>query len=194
MTFRTVAAIGGLALLFPAGAVDAAPPSSAAASAAAYDDAIVALMKQQAPLKARVDGFRAIVAAYYDMPGIAALVAGPAWTAAPAASRAALIAALTRHSAIALARNFARYGGERFVLDPTVQQRGDSAIVKMTITSGSSHDILYYRMRGGRIVDVISGGVSQLAVQRSDVAATAAAGGVAAVVARLDEVDAKAMR
>ena len=46
-------------------------------------------------------------------------------------------------------------------------------------------------MRGGKIFDVTSGGVSQLAVQRSDVASTASSGGVAAVVKRLHEVDAK---
>lgn len=191
MTSRPRAAIAIAALLAASPAL-AAPDAAAASRAAAYDDAIVAVMKQQAPFKARVERFRALIAGYYDMPAIAALVAGPAWAGAPAADRQALIAALTRHSAIALARNFDRYGGERFLLDPIVQQRGDSAIVKVTIASSGGHDILYYRMRGGKIIDVISGGVSQLAVQRSDVAATAASGGVAAVVKRLDEVDAKA--
>ena len=63
-------------------------------------------------------------------------------------------------------------------------------IVKTTIES-KGRDVLYYRFRGGRIIDVISGGVSQLAVQRSDLAGTAAGGGVAAIVKRLDQVDAK---
>lgn len=186
-----VAAVAAASLAITAPAL-AQPDAAVSARAAAYDDALVAVMKQTLPMKPRVDRFRGIVSEYYDMPAIAALVAGPAWAGATAVDRAALIAALTRHSAISLAKNFGKYGGEKFLLDPAVQQRGDSAIVKVTIQSGGSRDILYYRMRAGRIIDVVSGGVSQLAVQRSDVAATAASGGVAAVVKRLDQVDAKA--
>jgi phospholipid transport system substrate-binding protein len=166
--------------------------SAAPARAAAYNDAIIAVMKAKAALPARTEHFRAIVSTYYDMPAIAALVAGPAWTSAPAADRQALTTALTRHSAIQLAKNFKSYDGEKFLIDPAVQTRGDSSIVKTTIAgSGGSKDVLYYRMRGGRIIDVISGGVSQLAVQRSDVSSLAA-GGVGAIVKRLNEVDGKA--
>ena len=186
--------------LLAASVVLAAPASAATTGAAgrieAYDAAIVAVMKAGLPMKPRADRFAEIVATYYDMPGIAALVIGPGWATTPAADRATLTAALARHSAISLARNFKRFGGETFVVDPAVQQRGDSAIVKVTIVS-SGKDVLYFRLRqaGGNwaIVDVISGGVSQLAVQRADLAGTAASGGAAAVAKRLAQLDAKAM-
>ena len=173
-----------------------AAPAAPTARIEAYDDAVIAVMKQRAPMKARVDQFGSVVASYYDMPGIAALVIGPGWATSSAADRATLTAALARHSAISLARNFKSFGGERFVVDPAVQQRGDSMIVKVTIVS-SGKDVLYFRLHqaGGNwaIVDVISGGVSQLAVQRADLAGTAASGGAAAVARRLAQLDAKAL-
>jgi phospholipid transport system substrate-binding protein len=152
-------------------------------------------MKQKLPLAARIDRFEPLVRAYYDMPAIAALVIGPVWAKTSAADRAAAIDALTHHSAVSLARNFASYGGERFVVDPTVVTRGASRIVRLTISSGKSRDVLLYRMSQGeggwRIVDVIAGGVSQLAVQRADLASTVSSGGAAGVARRLAQIDAK---
>lgn len=187
LRFSTLAAAAALTIAAPVFA-----QSGASARAESYDNAIIGVMKQGAPLASRITHFSTIVTDHYDMPGIAAIVAGAAWSSASAADRQALIAALTRHSAIQLAKNFDRYAGEQFVLDGPPQTRGDSTIVKAIIrSSGGKKDVLYYRMRGGKIIDVTSGGVSQIAVQRSDVASTAASGGVAAVVKRLREVDAK---
>ncbi len=180
--------------------VASASPAIAATPQAridAYDGAIVAIMKAKLPMAARVERFTAVVSQYYDMPAIAALVIGPGWSSAAAADRAALIQALTRHSAISLAKNFKSFGGETFTVDPAVQTRGDATLVKVTISSGSSRDLLYFRLHQAKgdwaIVDVISGGVSQLAVQRADLAATAASGGAAAVAKRLAQIDAKSM-
>ena len=54
-------------------------------------------------------------------------------------------------------------------------------------------DTLFYRMReaGGtwKIVDVISGGVSNLALQRADLASTVQSGGVSALVKKLAQLD-----
>lgn len=170
-----------------------------AARVAAYNDQVVAIMKARLPLAQRTDRFEAAVRAYYDMPAITALVIGPKWAASPAADRQAAIAALTRHSALSLARNFASYGGERFIVDPDVAVRDSSRIVKVTIRTGTSGgDTLLYRMRqsGGewRIIDVIAQGVSQLAVQRADLARTVATDGVAGVARRLRAIDGGAQR
>jgi phospholipid transport system substrate-binding protein len=50
------------------------------------------------------------------------------------------------------------------------------------------------RESGGawRILDVVAEGVSQLAVQRADLASTVSGGGAAALTKRLAQVDAKA--
>ena len=157
-----------------------------------YDDQVIAIMKAKLPLGQRVTRFESVVSSYYDMPTIASLVVGPAWTSTSTSDKNAAIAALTRHSAVSLARNFASFGGERFTVDPTVTTRGASKVVKVTIASGSSTNVLLYQMRDGRIVDVVADGVSQLAVQRADLASTVASGGAAGLAKRLGEVDAKA--
>jgi phospholipid transport system substrate-binding protein len=164
----------------------------------AYNDAVLGIMKQRLGLAARAGRFETLLSSYYDMPAIAALVIGPKWATSSADDRNAAIAALTRHSALSLARNFVKFGGERFIVDPNILSRDTSRIVRVTIASKGSSDTLSYRFRqrGGdwKIIDVISGGVSQLAVQRADFAATIAAGGVAGLTRRLAQMDATATR
>ena len=189
MNFRHSVAL--LSLFSAMAAPALAGEGGAASHVAAYDDKVIAIMKEKLPTPQRIARFEMLVRQSYDMPAIAALVIGPSWSATPAADKAAVIAALTRHSAISLAKNFKSYSGEKFVLDPNVQTRGSDSIVKVTIGS----DILYFRVHktstGWAIFDVISGGVSQLAVQRSDLASTAAAGGAAAVARKLQQIDGK---
>ena len=161
-----------------------------AARIGAYDDAVIAIMKAKLGTAARADRFEPVVKSYYDMPTIAALVAGPAWAKASAADKASAIAALTRHSAVSLARNFKEYDGTPFRVDPKVIVRGADSVVKVTIGG----DTLFYRMRqaggGYKIVDVISGGVSNLALQRADLATTIQSGGLSAMVRKLGQLDA----
>lgn len=183
--FRTFAL---MALAMPAVAhAEAADP---AGRISAYDDAVIGVMKAKLGTAARADRFEPIVKAYYDMPTIAGLVAGPAWAGASAADRATAIAALTRHSAVSLARNFKDYDGTPFRVDPKVIERGPDRVVKVTI----GKDVLYYRMRQSagtwKIVDVISGGVSNLALQRADLATTIQSGGLPGMAKKLAQLDA----
>lgn len=157
----------------------------AAARARSYNDAVLAVARTHLGLAARADAFGRVVRDWYDMPVIAQLVAGPAWSGWSAGERQSVIAALARHSAVSLARNFAG-GGARFAVDPRAVDRGTSQLV--TVHAGD--DTLIYRMRQGRIVDVTAGGVSQLALQRADLASTVAAGGAAGLVRRLAQLDA----
>lgn len=188
--------IAALALTTSAGAAQAAA-GDAATRLGQYDDAVIAIMKANLPLAQRIVRFEPLVRGYYDMPAIAALVVGPTWAGASAADRQAAVAALTHHSAVTLARNFDRFDGQRFSIDPATQTRGASQVVKLTIQGKSSSNQLLYRMQKGtdgqwRIVDVVAEGVSQLAVQRSDLAGTVQAGGAAGLASRLAKLDAKA--
>lgn len=183
--FRTFALI---ALAMPAAAhAQAADP---AGRISAYDDAVIGVMKAKLGTAARADRFEPIVKAYYDMPTIAGLVAGPAWASASAADKATAITALTRHSAVSLARNFKDYDGTPFRVDPKVIERGPDRVVKVAI----GKDLLYYRMRQSagtwKIVDVISSGVSNLALQRADLATTIQSGGLPGMAKKLAQLDA----
>lgn len=189
MMFRNLAAALSLtvtAIAAPAHAQAAVDP---AARIAAYNDGIVGIMKAKLGLAARKDRFEALVREYYDMPVIAQLVVGPKWAGSSPADRASAAAALTRHSAVSLARNFVSYGGEKFIVDPKPVDRGASKIVKVRIGS----DTLLYVMRKGaagwKIVDVVAQGVSQTAVQRADVAAAVAAEGAGGLARRLAKLE-----
>ncbi|WP_235785831.1 ABC transporter substrate-binding protein [Sphingomonas sp. PR090111-T3T-6A] len=188
MTYKTRMAAALALMAIPA--VAQAEPGDSAGRIGAYNDAVISVMKAKLPLAGRADRFETIVKAYYDMPGIAALVAGPAWASASAADKAAAIQALTRHSAVSLARNFTSYSGEKFLVDPKVIERGPDRVVKVTIGT----DTLFYRMRQSagqwKIVDVISSGVSNLALQRADLASTIQKGGLSAMAKRLGQLDA----
>jgi phospholipid transport system substrate-binding protein len=159
--------------------------SGAVGRITAYDKAINGIETTGSPLAARTAKFVPVVSAHYDMPAIAGLVVGPAWAKASAADKSSAIEALTRHSAISLARNFKGPSATAFTVDPKVIERAGSQIVKVTVGS----DTLYYRMRGDKIIDVISGGVSQLALQRADIASTVASGGVGAMANKLRALD-----
>lgn len=176
---------GGMMALAIAGASPVLAQSGPVERITAYDKAINGVETGGGALPTRTARFVPVVSSFYDMPAIAALVAGPAWAKASTADRSSAIEALTHHSAVSLARNFKGPGATAFTVDPTVIQRGGSQIVKVTVGG----DTLYYRMRGDRIVDVISGGVSQLALQRADIASTVAVGGVGAMANKLRALD-----
>lgn len=172
-----------------------AAPGDIPARIAAYDDAVIAIMKAKGGLSARADRFESVVREYYDIPAMAAIVVGPKWAATPPEDRAAAVKALTRHSALTLARSFGTFDGQVFAIDPQIISRGTRRIVKVTITSSGKKDMVFYQLRDGvqwKIVDVISDGVSQLALQRADVASTVSSGGAAGLVARFGKLDAAA--
>ena len=189
MHHNVPALVATLLVAAPALAAEVGP----AARLASYNDSVLAIMKAGLPLPARVTRFESLVKAHYDMPGIAALVVGPKWAAASPGDRAAAIAALTRHSAVSLAKNFASYDGERFTTDPNVLPRGNSSIVRVTIAGKTESAVLQYRLRqsGGewRIFDVIADGISQTALQRAELASTINAEGIAGMTRKLAEKD-----
>ena len=197
MTFGSFSRLAALSLLAAPVAVyaQAADP---AATMSSYNDGVVAIMKAKLPIDGRVSRFEKLVGDYYDMPGIAQLVVGPKWAAASAAEKKAAIDALTHHSAVSLARNFVSFGGEKFTVDPAVASRGTSSIVKVTIAGKGSSALLQYRLRqtpaGWRIIDVTSEGVSQLTLQRSELAGTIASEGVGGMAKKLAARDAELIK
>ncbi len=178
--------------------IAAAPDPSAPVSA--LDDALLASMKagRAATLGARTAKLLPVVRATHDLGAMAAKVVGPAWATTPAADRAALVDAFARHSAVSYAANFASFSGERFVVDTAVAARGEDRVVRTKIVAKDGGAALDYRMRSGpegwRITDIYADGISQIAVQRSEFASTIAAGGVAALVKKLDAADAARLK
>jgi phospholipid transport system substrate-binding protein len=189
--------IAGLLAAMPVIAV-AQPADPATSQIDAYNQAVIGVMKDGAKLgmKGRTARFQTVVSDRYAMPMIAQIVVGAKWATLSQADRNTAITALTKHSAVSLASNFDRFGGERFTVVPQSKERGIDRLVSSSITPpGGSPTTLIYRMRqsGGawKIIDVLSSGVSQLALQRSDFAQAISTGGVAGLVQKLDQIDTK---
>jgi phospholipid transport system substrate-binding protein len=124
---------------------------------------------------------------------------GPTWDTASADDRKALASAFARMTVAQYAGNFDGYDGEKFTVEPKADIRGNDHYVKTALVAKDQTVAFTYRMRqfGGdwKIIDVLlEGSISQLAVYRSDFAATLKDGGPQALVKKLDHLADKAMK
>jgi phospholipid transport system substrate-binding protein len=133
-----------------------------------------------------------VIEQVFAMPLVTRLAVGPEWTNFPAEQQKALIAAYTRFTVANYAHNFHDFDGQKFEIDDNVLTRGDDKVVRTRVIP--AHDVpvsLLYRMHevdgSWRVIDVISDGVSQLALRRSDFAVAIAAGGAPALIAHLNK-------
>jgi phospholipid transport system substrate-binding protein len=188
--FRTLAAVVAIGL-----AGSAAAATDPAAVVGDFNAALVATMKdgKALGLAGRVAKLLPLVKATHDMGGMTRLVAGPVWVTTAPPERTALTEAFTRHSVNAYATNFASFDGQRFTVQPKVDMRGADALVHSAIVAHDGTTALNYRLHqtdgGWRIVDVFADGISQIAVQRAEFAATLKGGGAAALTAKLTAAD-----
>ncbi len=185
-----------LLLASATGAAAAPAPSDPAAVVGAFNASLLATMKdgKGLGLQGRTAKLLPLVKATHDMPAMTRLVAGPAWATTATADRTALTDAFTRHSVVAYAANFASFNGQRFTVQPKVDMRGEDALVHAAIVAKDGTTPLNYRLHktadgGWRIVDVYADGISQIAVQRAEFAATIKSGGAAALAAKLNAAD-----
>jgi phospholipid transport system substrate-binding protein len=133
-----------------------------------------------------------VVEQVFAMPLVTRLAVGPQWASFPPDQQQALIAAYTRFTVANYAHNFHSFDGQRFEIDDNVVSRGDDKVVRTRVIP--AHDVpvsLLYRMHqvdgAWKVIDVISDGVSQLALRRSDFAVAIAAGGAPALIAHLNK-------
>jgi phospholipid transport system substrate-binding protein len=191
MNWRAMCA--GFALLVASSMVHAGASDPAVARIDAFDQALVEMLKAGPSLgvKGRYQKLAPTVQASFDLPLMTQFAVGPSWSSMSGADHQALITAFGRLSTASYARNFDKFTGEKFEVDPNVATRGPDKIVKSQLISGGKTVNLTYRMRqsGGawKIVDVYFDAISQLTTRRSDFAAPLAAGGAKGLVAHLNE-------
>ena len=133
-----------------------------------------------------------VIEQVFAMPLVTRLAVGPEWAKFPPDQQKALIAAYTRFTVANYAHNFHDFDGQKFEIDDNVLSRGDDKVVRTRVIP--AHDVpvsLLYRMRQvdgtWKVIDVISDGVSQLALRRSDFASAIAAGGAPALIIHLNK-------
>ena len=164
----------------------------AAATIQNFYDALVASMKAGGTTKSRFEKLKPAVEQDFDLPGMTALAVGPTWPSISAADQKALTDAFERMTIANYARNFDSYDGEKFTVDPAVDQRGAEKFVKSSMKPSSGDAIAFnYRMHQAganwKIVDVyLAGNISQLAQKRADFASTLSASGPQGLAKKID--------
>src|SRR5262249_5278129 len=121
-----------------------------------------------------------VIEQIFAMPLVTRLAVGPEWTNFSPEQQKALITAYTRFTVANYVHNFNDFDGQKFELDDNVVTRGTDKIVRTTVIPARDAPVnLLYRMREvdgtWKVIDVISDGVSNLALRRSDFAVALAA-------------------
>lgn len=187
-----------LSLVFAATVSVAALPSAAFAADPGQDvingfhGALLTLMKSGGTHAARARAIAPVIDRTFDIPLMTRLSVGPAWTTIPAPQQAALVQAFRNLTVAQYAKNFNSYAGERFIMG-TVDTRGTDKLVRTTVNSGRSNELLNYRLRQSgsqwKIVDVYyRSAISQLATRRADFDRVMKTGGAMALIGHLNRL------
>jgi len=114
------------------------------------------------------------VRAAFDLPAMARISVGPAWSGLSPGTQGALVDAFARMSIATYASRFDGFSGEKFVVDPNVERRGNDVIVRTRLLPTDHEPVpLNYLLHavGGewKIVDVyLNGTISELATRRTE--------------------------
>ncbi|MBV9044656.1 MAG: ABC transporter substrate-binding protein [Alphaproteobacteria bacterium] len=191
------------ALLFAAAipAAQAQTADPAIATVQGFYDALLGSMKagKAAGGQGRYARMRPAVEKAFDANTMIKYAVGPGWDSAGPADQKALTEAFIRMTASQYAGNFDSFNGEKFVVDPKVTIRGTDHYVSSKLVTKDQTVAFIYRVRqfgsDWKIIDVLlDGSISQLSVYRNDFAATMKSGGPSALVKKIDELSAKALK
>ena len=167
----------------------------------AFYTVLVDTMKrgQQLGLEGRYRELKPAAEAAFDLPGMAKLSVGPSWATISESDRKALIDAFERVTIASYAKNFAKFGGEKFVVAPAAKTRSADKIVESKLLGSDGSTVPFnYRLHAvdGRwkIVDVyLNGTISQLALRRADFSSTVAKSGASGLVEKINALADKQM-
>lgn len=136
----------------------------------------------------------------FDFEVMTRFTVGQNWKKMTPQERVALMDAFRKLTTANYARSFNGYGGESFIVTPTVEKRdGDDIVSTQMNVPGKSPIRFVYRMhktpRGWRIVDIyLNGYISEVATRRADFASTLQSGGVTALTKKLDTMADRTMK
>jgi phospholipid transport system substrate-binding protein len=172
------------ALIWTAGMLAAPPRAAAQADAVAFINnlgvqAIQVLGPSVSPA-ARVQRFRELFSAYFDLPEISRFVLGRYWRIATPEQQQQFQGLLREYLAQAYAGRLAEYAGEKFQA-LNAQPQGDETVVFSEITrnDGSKIRIEWHlaNQGGWKITDAYVAGVSMAVTERDEFASVIQQGG-----------------
>jgi phospholipid transport system substrate-binding protein len=180
-------------------AARAQAPDPAVAQVQGFYDVLLDSMKHATELgvRGRYEKLKPAVEQAFDIPDMVRYAVGAEqWAAASPAEQQALANTFLRYTAASYANNFDGYSGEKFIVDPATTPRGMDKVVLSKLVTSKETITFGYRMHqvGGvwRILDVyLTGTISQLAIQRSEYAATLAVGGAPALIKKINALTEK---
>ena len=167
-----------------------------------FYDTLLGVMKQGTQLgsEGRFKKLAPQIDTIFDLAAMTKFTVGPTWDAMSEADHKALIDAFRRMTIASYAHNFASFNGQKFVVDPTIEERNvDHLVHSQLIPLDEKPVSLTYRMRQSgstwKVIDVfLEGYVSELATRRSDFAATVESGGAPGLIQKLNELSDRLMK
>jgi len=166
-----------------------------------FYDALLDTMKrgEQLGLQGRHRQLTPITEETFDLPAMAQLSVGPSWSSISESDRQAIIDAFKRMTVANYAKNFAKFAGEQFLVEPLVKTRNADKVVESKLLSSDRSTVPFnYRMHlvgnKWKIVDIyLNGYVSQLALRRADFSSTITSSGASGLVKKINEMVDKQM-
>ena len=135
----------------------------------------------------------------FDLTAMAQLSVGPSWSSLSESEKQGIVEAFKRMTIANYAKNFAKFAGEQFLVEPLVKTRNSDKIVESKLLSSDRSSVPFnYRMHlvgdKWKIVDIyLNGYVSQLALRRADFSSTITNSGAAGLVRKINDMVDKQM-
>src|SRR6266567_139801 len=178
-----------------------APADPAVRQIESFYSALLDTMKrgEQLGLQGRHRQLTPITEETFDLPAMAQLSVGPSWSSISESDRQAIIDAFKRMTIANYAKNFAKFAGEQFLVEPLVKTRNADKVVESKLLSSDRSTVPFnYRMHlvgdKWKIVDIyLNGYVSQLALRRADFSSTITNSGAAGLVRKINDMVDKQM-
>ncbi len=170
-----------------------AVPASPQDSVRSFYDVLLATMKNGRSLGqgGRYAALAPVVSGVFDVPLMARLAVGPAWTSLSAAQQQQIVAAFGRYVSATYADRFDSYSGQQLQVTGARPSVGGVIVETRIVEAGSDPVTISYLMRRNsgvwQIADVyLDGAISQLATQRSEFHSILARQGVDGLIMALN--------
>ena len=170
-------------------------PDPAVRQIEAFYSTLLDTMKrgEQLGLQGRSLQLTPIAEEIFDLAAMAQLSVGPSWPSLSESEKQGIIEAFKRLTITNYAKNFAKFAGEQFLVEPLVKTRNNDKIVESKLIGSDRSAVPFnYRMHlvgdKWKIVDIyLNGYVSQLALRRADFSSTITSAGAAGLVKKINE-------
>ena len=142
------------------------------------NEALTSLTAKELPQAEREARVRKLFTKYFDVHTIAKFALGTSWKTATEAEKAEYFKLFEEMIVKTYAQRFAEYSGQEFKVGTNVAaSERDTVVNSQIIQAGGPPVNVQWRVRGGKVIDVIVESISMSVTQRSDFASVIQSGG-----------------